>query len=175
VSAIVFACALLLASRFFPHDFYVPVTAALVVSLSVTWFRFRGLRSGLPSPYGRGRSSSVSARSAARSGILLMLGGVLSLVLVLGSVYFLPPVAFFGLVFGLMAGLPLEELVFFGLVTRLERASDTRIFSVTEEAGDEGDLVLVKTVEMVPLLRLGLARTHPKSQSPSQRFSGSSG
>ena len=79
-----------------------------------------------------------------------MLGGILCLVVVMGSVIFLPPVAFFALVFGLTAGLPLEELVFFALVARLERASRTRIFSVTEETEEGGEEVLVKTVEMVP-------------------------
>jgi hypothetical protein len=128
----------------------VPVVAALVVSSSVTWFRFRGLRAGLPRPYGHGRASSVDARSAARSGVFIALGGIVSVGAVLGSVFVLPPVVFFALVFGLAAGLPLEELVFFTLVTRLERGSKTRIFSVTEETGRDDDVVLVKTVEMVP-------------------------
>lgn len=150
MSAIVFPAALLVASRFFPSDIYVPLAGALIVSFSVTWFRFRGLRSGLPKPYGRGRRSSIDAKSSARSGLLIVLGGILCLVVVMGSVIFLPPVAFFALVFGLTAGLPLEELVFFALVARLERASRTRIFSVTEETEEGGEEVLVKTVEMVP-------------------------
>jgi hypothetical protein len=150
VSAIVCAGALVLASRLFSASFYVPLATAILVCFIVTWFRFRGLKSGLPKPYGRGRSTSVNARKAMRGGILIMLGGILGVVLVLGSVYFLPPVAFFALVFGLMAGLPLEELVFFSIVTRLERTSKTRIFSVTEETTEDEDVVLVKTIEMSP-------------------------
>lgn len=121
-----------------------------MVSLSVTGYRFRSLRSGMPKPYGLGKPSSIDAKSAARSGLLIVLGGIFCLVVVLGSVYFLPPVAFFALIFGLMAGLPLEELVFFALVTRIERASRTRIFSVTEETEQGGEEVLLKTVEMIP-------------------------
>jgi hypothetical protein len=153
MSAVVCAGALLLAGRFFLGYFYAPLAATLAVSLSVTWFRFRGLKSGLPSPYGQGRATSIDAKKAARSGLLIVLGGVFLLVVVFGSVNFLPPIAFFALIFGLMAGLPLEELVFFGVVTRLEETSKTLIFSVTEETVRDGDTVLVKTVEMAPRLQ----------------------
>ena len=152
VSAVVLAGSLTLASQVFQYYVYAPLLAAIGISLSVTWFRFRSLRSMMPEPYGGGKRSSIDAKKAARSGILIVLGGILTLVVVMGSVFVLPPVAFFALIFGIMAGLPLEELLFFGLVTRLEKKSETRIFSVTEETGEEESTVLVKTVEMIPRL-----------------------
>jgi len=153
LSAFVFPLALLVAERYFQLDLYIPVIAVLVVAASVTAFRYRGLSTKLPEPYGHGRISSIDAKSTARAGILIILGGVVCLFFLFGSVYILPPVAFFALVFGLAGGLPLEEIVFFTVVARLESASEMRIFTVTEETEKDGQTVLLKSVEMIP--------THP--------------
>jgi hypothetical protein len=151
LSLVVCPSALYLGWQFFGNLFYAPLLAALAVALAPTWFRMRGLRSSLPEPYGNGRVSTIDASAAARSGLLIVLVGMISMVGLMGSVFILPPVVFFVLVFGLMAGLPLNEVVFFGLVTRLERKTHSRIFAVTEETSESGRTVLVKTVELTPL------------------------
>jgi hypothetical protein len=126
-----------------------PLAVVLVVAFAAVWLRVRGLRSGLPEPYGKGKASTTDAKRAVRLGLLMVLGGVLCTVVLLGSVYFLPPAVFFAVVFGLTAGLPLSEIVFFVLVTRYERISESRIFLITEETeGEEGRATLVKTFEM---------------------------
>ena len=149
MSAVVCPAALYLASLFFGYYyFYMPLAAVLIVAFAVVWFRTRGLRSGLPQPYGKGRASTTDAKKAVRQGLLIVLGGALATVGLLGSVYFLPPPVFFAVVFGLAAGLPLNEIAFFVLVTRLERKSESRIFVITEEAEEGGEAALVKTIEM---------------------------
>lgn len=149
MSILVCPAALYVASLFFGYYyFYMPLAAVLVVALAAAWFRIRGLRSGLPEPYGRGKASTTDAKGAARVGLLIVLGGVLCTVVLLGSAYFLPPPVLFALVFGLAAGLPLNEIVFFILVTRYERISESRIFLVTEEVEDAGKSALVKTFEL---------------------------
>lgn len=153
LSLVVCPSALILGWSLFGYLFYAPLLASLAVALAVVWFRMRGLKSALPEPYGNGRVSKIDARTAVRSGVLIILAGVLSLVVFMGGFYLLPSEAFFlfVLVFGLMAGLPLSEIVFFALVTRLERKSKSRILAVTEETSENGKTVLVKTVELAPL------------------------
>jgi|GEM_PF-706592 hypothetical protein len=153
LSLIVCPSALYLGWSLFGYLFYAPLLASLAVALVIVWFRMRGLRSALPEPYGNGRVSTIDASAAARTGFLIILGGILLMVGVMGSFYFLPSeyMALFVLVFGLMAGLPLNEIVFFALVTGLERKSRSRIFAVTEETSESGRTVLVKTVELAPL------------------------
>lgn len=118
------------------------------MAAAAVWIRTRSLRAGLPEPYGKGKVSTIDAKKATRDGLLLALAGALATFGVLGSVYVLPPVVFFSLVFGLAAGLPMSEIVFFAVVARLEKASESRIFRVTEETEDEGKPALVKTLTM---------------------------
>lgn len=137
---------------FFGTLFYAPLLVSLAVGLAATLFRYRGLRSSLPEPYGGGKASTIDASKVERSGYLVILGGIFFMVVFIGSFYLFPSeyVAIFVLAFGLMAGLPLNEIVFFGLVARLEMKSRSRIFAVTEEASEGGKTVLVKTVELAP-------------------------
>ncbi len=141
--------ALVVARYYFPSDYYVPVASAIVVSLGVTWFMHRRLRPYLPAPYGEGKTSSMDAASTMRSGLLLIVGGIVCLIGVFGSVYLLPPPVYFSVIFGLMIGLPLAELFYFGLVNRLERSTMTKIYWVTEEKNEGDDLVLLKSVAMI--------------------------
>lgn len=135
---------------FFFYQFYLPIVATASVCGIVSWFRVRGLRMALPEPYGAGRVSTIDAKSTVRSGLMIVLGGVLALVVLLGSVYLLPPHVFFAAVFGLVAGLPLSEVVFFLQVALLEKKANGRIFSISEESRRGDEPVLVKTVELVP-------------------------
>lgn len=135
------------------YDFYVPLLASLAVAFVLAWFRMRGVSAALPEPYGRGRIVTIDANATARSGRLVVLAAVLSLVGLMGTVYILPPDIFFVVVIGLMAGLPMNEIIFFGLVTRTESKCRSRIFSVTDETSQGGKDVIVKSVELAPLTR----------------------
>jgi len=151
LSILVCTAALYLAGLLFGlYDLYIPLAAILLTAIAVVWLRARGLRSGLPSPYGRGKVSKTDAKRAIRQGLLIILGAALSTLVLLGSVYLLPAAAFFAVVFGLMGGLPLNEIVFFVLVARYERVSGSRIFMVSEEREESGESAVVKTYEMRP-------------------------
>lgn len=151
LSLVLCPCAVYLGWRFFGYELYLPLLGSLAVALSLAWFRMRGVSSSLPEPYGKGRMTTIDAEAAVRSGLLLVVGCTLAIVGLMGSVYFLPAFAFFAVVIGLTAGLPMSEIVVFVLLTRLERKSRSRIFSVIEETSRDGKDVLVKSVEMAPL------------------------
>lgn len=148
LSVLVCPVALYFAFLLFGYYLYVPLGAALVVAAAAVWFRTRRLRAGLPEPYGKGKASTTDTKKAAREGLLTLLVGALATVGLLGSVYVLPPPVFFTVVFGLAAGMPLNEIALFVLVTRLERTSGSRIFLITEEIEDDGKPALLRTFEM---------------------------
>jgi hypothetical protein len=148
LSVLVCLVALYFAFLVFGYYLYVPLGAAVIVAMAAVWVRNRSLRQGLPEPYGKGKVSTIDAKKATRQGILIMLVGAFATVGLLGSVYLLPPVVFFTVVFGLAAGLPLNEVVFFALVARLERTSESKIFLITEEVENKGEPALVKTYRM---------------------------
>lgn len=130
---------------------YAPFLIAALVALGVSLFRLRGVRSGLPLPYGKGTVTRIDARRTARDGLLMVFGTLLLTVALFGSVFVASPtVLFFPVAFGLMLGLPLSEVIFFGLTARLESLSGSRIFLITEETTEEGKAVLVKSIELKP-------------------------
>jgi hypothetical protein len=134
----------------FVGKLYEPLAAAGAIALLVTWFRFRGLRSGLPSPYGQGKTSVVDEKVAMRSGVLIVLGGILSVVGLMASVFLFPPEYYFVLLLGVIAGLPLSQVLFFALVSGVESKSRSKIFLLAEEKTKDEKTVLVKSIEMVP-------------------------
>ena len=149
VSVIVCLIGLSFAATLFGYYFYFPLAATVVVSLAAFLVRIRGIRSGLPEPYGRGKVSKIDVKGTGRSGFLLLLGGVLSTVGLLATVFFLPPVVFLALIFGFISGMPLSEVAYFILVARYEAISGSRIYLITEEAGQPGEAAsLVKSFEM---------------------------
>lgn len=127
---------------------YVPIAAGGVIALAVFAYRGRILFERMPPPYGKGRTSKVDAKSALRSGILLTLLGGLSLIVLMGSVFFLTPDLFFTLLFGVIIGLPLSEVFFFALTSIYERRSRARIYFFSEETGTEDEPLLLKGVEV---------------------------
>lgn len=137
-----------LAIFLFEYIFYLPLLVALAIMFAITFYRMRGLRVRLPKPYGSGMPVYVGPRQTARTGLLILLGGIVLIVLPLASVFFLPPIAFFTLVFGLISGLPLSEIAFFIAIVYLERLSRSSLFSLTEESERDGKTLLIKTVEM---------------------------
>jgi hypothetical protein len=149
-SLAVFSAAVYVGWALLFNSMYEPLAAAAVVALLVTLFRFRGLRSGLPTPYGRGRVSIIDEKAASRSGVLLVLGGFISMVGLMASVVLIPPELYFVLLIGVIAGLPVSQAVFFAVVAIVEARSRSKIFWVTEETTKDERTVLVKTVEMVP-------------------------
>lgn len=145
----VFAAAIYLAAAaFFFYEVYMPIIAALIISSAVLCYRARGLKEAMPEPYGRGKASTLDAKATERLGILLAVGGGLSTVGLMASVFFLPPEIFFSVLFGVTAGLPLSQVFFFTFVTWYERKSRKKIFFVNEDASVGKDEVFVKTVEM---------------------------
>lgn len=149
LSAVILPVAVYFAYLVFGDYVYVPIAAAVVAASAVVWVRFRGLRAGLPEPYGRGRDSVLDAKQAQRQALLLVLAGAAATIGVLGTVYVLPAVVFFVLVFGLAAGMPFSELLFFAAVRRLESASGSSIYQVSEEVEENGRPLLVKSLRMV--------------------------
>jgi len=148
LSLLVSAGGLYLSVWAFGYLAYLPLTVSLLVALVAFAYRTRGLRSGLPEPYGRGKATTTDTAHATRIGLLMTLGGVLVTLFLFGSVFFLPPIFFLTVVFGIIVGLPVNEIAFFGLVERYEWKTETRIFQVTEETEHEGRAALVKSLEM---------------------------
>jgi len=157
-SALVFAAAIFLAWTFFsvisPRSFYVDVLFSLigmgVIAALPSLYRLRGLKRGLPEPYGEGRVSIIDSKSASRAGYLLVIGGLLCIVLLFGSVFFIPVLDLFVIMFSLAGGLPLSQVVFFLMVFSIERAAGSRIFEVIDETTQDGASVLSKTFELSP-------------------------
>ena len=67
---------------------------------------------------------------------------------IFGGAFVLPAFEYFVLVFGVCAGLPLNEVLYFALVTSIERRLRTRIYVITEETVRDGREVLVKSVDL---------------------------
>ena len=134
--------------RFFLYLAYIPLLIALGISLVVFLFRARNLNAWMPEPYGRGRASKVDSKSAMRLGVIFSLGGGLSIIGLMASVFFLPPELFLGLFFGVTAGLPLSQVLFFVLVAWYERRSGMRIFYLSAETSEGDETVLVKSIEL---------------------------
>jgi len=132
----------------FGQDIYLPLALSLCLSFLVFWLRARNLRALMPGPYGAGRTRVIGTKEATREGLLLAFGGGAALVGLMGSVFFLPPEAFFVLLFGVIAGLPFSQVLFYSLVTRYERKSKARIFFINEETGAQGAPTLIKSIEM---------------------------
>jgi hypothetical protein len=129
---------------------FIPLLILLAVTVGITWYRYRDLKLKLPRPYGSAKAVLLGPRGATRQALFFILAVILLVAILVTSLYFLPPLAFFSLIFGLTAGLPLTEIVFFGLLVRLEMVSSSRIFSVTEESEENGKEILTKTVILVP-------------------------
>lgn len=136
---------------------FVPILIAALVALGVALFRLRGVAAGLPPPRGKGSVTRIDARRTMRDGILILVGGSLLMIGLFGSVFLVSPsVFFFPVVFGLMSGLPLSVVAFFGLTAWLENKNGGRIFFVTVETTEGGKTVLVKSVELRPVRDEGL-------------------
>lgn len=148
LSVTVASATIYLATGFFLSDVYIPILVALAVSTAVFWFRSSRLRRALPPPYGQGRTTTIDAKAATRSGILLTVGGGALTIGLMASVFFLPPEVFFAILFGVTAGLPLSEVFYFALVASYERKSRAKVFFVNQETGLQGESVLMKAVEM---------------------------
>lgn len=119
---------------------------AFIILAGVATYRYRGLGSSLPGPQGRGRESRVGPAQVWRTGLLMILGIVLVVAIPVVSTAFLPPLYFFSLLFGIVLGFPASEIVFFVLVLRLEKRLGGRLFTITEDAEEDGVEILIRTV-----------------------------
>ncbi len=146
---IVLAAALLLAPELFAGLSYLPVAAMVCVAAPLAAFRLRSLRQGLPEPWGKGRASVLDSRSTYRSGLLMLVGGGVLIVLLFGSVFFIPPIDFFIILFGISGGLPLSVVLYYAGVRTVEMKSKSTIFIVVEEEPmEDGQTKATKTLEM---------------------------
>ncbi len=153
-SLVVFAAALTftLAAGLFGSRVYLPLAVGAASALGVAFVRTRGVRLGLPKPYGSSRVIRIDSKRSARDGLLLVLGGIVVILGLFGSVELVSPfLFFFPVTFGLMMGLPLSQALFFALVSRLEGATHSTIFIITEDITENGKEVLLKSIEAAPV------------------------
>jgi len=138
-----------LAVYLFEYEFYMPLLVAVAIAALLSYYRFRSLRSRLPEPYGRGLVSYSDSEQAHRTGLLLIAGGILLIVIPVASIAFLPPLYFFSLIFGLTSGLPAVEILYFVGVSLMQRSSSSTFVSMTDRTEKDGAEVVVKWLELV--------------------------
>jgi hypothetical protein len=127
---------------------YLSLMLALVIALGILAYRNSSLQSRLPEPHGRGRPAYVGVAQMRRTGVLMVIGGILVVVIPIASVSFLPPLYFFTVIFGIIIGFPSSEVLFFLRVNQLETRLGGVLRSVTEESDAEGEQLLIKTVRI---------------------------
>ncbi len=133
----------------FAGAIYIPFAIGGAIAVVVALIRQRGVRSGLPPPYGQGKVQRIDARKTARDAMFLIAGSALAFVGVFGSVIVVSPyLLFFPVVYGMMFGLPLSEVLFYLVISRIERTSAGRIYMTTEQATEGGVTLLVKSIEL---------------------------
>jgi hypothetical protein len=161
----VFAAAVPVAWAFFSDYIYFPLAGMGILAAFPSLYRFKGLRRGLPRPYGQGKPSIINSSSAYRAGILVIIGGVSCMILLFASVFFIPTFALFVIMFSLTGGLPLSQIIFFLMVFYIERASGSKVFvTITDETVQDKSPVLVKQFEMSPNARQkDIAFSHARS------------
>ncbi len=148
LSASTFGVALLLAFVLPFSSFFEPLAGIVIVGAVLTAFRWRNLRRSLPPPHGGGRVAVIDARRAARTGMLITFGAGAMIIGLFGIVYLLPPELYFVVLFGVMAGFPLSQILYFAILSTMEKAYGGRIYRITEEAEEGGETVLRKSLEL---------------------------
>jgi len=154
LSVAVASCASFLVLYLFEGLFYFPLALALLTAAAVFLYRSRSLRRRLPEPHGEGKEETIRARQMARTGLLMILGGIAFVVLPLTTVFFLP-ILFFILYLALPLGLALAEVLQFAWITRLEAKAGAEVYSITEETQLDGKDALIKSTVLVPNDRAG--------------------
>lgn len=152
LSLVVAASASYLTIYLFEGLSYAPLSAALLTAAAVFLHRSRSLRRRLPEPYGEGREETIGAREMTRTGLLLVLGGIVFVVLPLSTVFFLP-ILFFILYLAFALGLALAEILQFAWISRLEARAGAQVCSVTEETELGGRGAMIKRTVLVPVDR----------------------
>jgi predicted membrane metal-binding protein len=132
---------------------YIPVSVAVAVAVVIFLFRSRGVKRKLPKPHGEGREEIVSAAQMARTGLLMIVGGIVLVVLPLATIFFLP-VLFFILYLALALAIPLTEMLQFAWIARLEKKVGAEIYSITEETEVDGKDAVMKRIVFLPRDRL---------------------
>ena len=95
----------------------------------------------------------LDSAAMAKEGALIVIAGVALVFGIIGGVFLVPvvgPVAYFSALFGVIAGLPLSEILYFGAISAVERRAKGRIYVIAEEEMQGGNIVLRKTVEVRP-------------------------
>ena len=123
--------------------------AAVVLPL-ITFLRVRPLKMGLPEPVGKGLESEIRSRKALGQGVLLLILGMAMLFVPIALLFYLPGALVLGVVLGVVTGLSLSDSTFSVWIARIEKRTNSEIFSVTELVEEDGRQLLVKSVEMLP-------------------------
>jgi len=127
---------------------YPSFVLALAIAVVTLLYREAGLRSRLPEPFGRGEVSTLTAGDMRRTGILIVIGGILLVVVPVASVSFLPPLYFFTLIFGIVIGFPVSEVVYFARVAMVERRLGGVLRTYTAESDAGGEEMLIRSVRL---------------------------
>ena len=133
----------------FEGSSYVPLSVALATAAVVYLVRSRGLRRRLPAPHGRGLVETTGQREMARTGALMILGGVAVTVLPLATIFFVP-IVFFVLYLAFPLGLSLAEILQFAWIARIEARAGAEVISVTEPTEVDGKSAMIKTATLHP-------------------------
>lgn len=146
---VVAAVSLYLIALIFGTFAYIPIGVG-VLSLGVVFFyRSTSLRRRLPPPLGQGREETTSSARMARTGALIVAGGLALVVVPLATVFVFPTL-FFILYLGFPLGLSLAEVAQFAWVSRLEAAARAEVYSVTELTEVDGRDAIIKRVVLTP-------------------------
>jgi hypothetical protein len=128
---------------------YLITPIIIAVALVSTHIRGRGIREGLPPPYGRAKVVEIRAREVLNRGVLMVMSGILFLIVPLFLFYLAPGELLIGLILGLGGGLSLSEPLFFASIHLLERRMGLLIYSVDELGLEDGTQVLTKRIELI--------------------------
>jgi predicted membrane metal-binding protein len=128
---------------------YIPLSVALAIVVLIFLYRWRGLERKLPKPYGDGKEETVGATQMARTGLLMVGGGIVLVVLPLATVFFVP-VLFFVLYLALALVIPTAEILQFAWITRLEKKVGAEIYSIMEETEVDGKDAIMRRIMLVP-------------------------
>jgi hypothetical protein len=122
--------------------------ATVAVAAAVLVFRFLRLKPVLPEPFGKGQVRETRAEDAARSGMLLLLGAAAWIIGLMAGSFFIPGEVLFTIIFGLMAGLPMSNVLYSILILGIEVRVGGTLYSTNEEYEEDGESFLQRRISV---------------------------
>lgn len=127
-----------------------PPAVGALFATGFSAYRLVRLKRGLQPPYGDGKVSIVTMKVLARSGQVLFWGTLGLFIGIIGTVFILPAEVFFLMIFALVIGLPLANLLYYLGIRYFERKKGGRIYAVLEDDENDEGPVLKKSFELSP-------------------------